>query len=79
MYVRVRACVRAYQRFWSLSHPTLTRGGHHHAQLGEYSSRAGNLLWRSVYLVKQVSTRNRILVLLDWWKTRFFGRDISRF
>lgn len=75
-------------------------------QLGDYSSRAGNLLWRSVYLVKQVrcrqtcqstgiqptdqlyllphpnlrqvSTRNRILVLFDWMKTRVFGRDISR-
>jgi NADH dehydrogenase FAD-containing subunit len=48
-------------------------------KLGEYSSRAGNLLWRSVYLVKQVSTRNRVLVLNDWLRTRVFGRDISRF
>lgn len=48
-------------------------------KLGDYSSRAGNLLWRSVYLVKQVSTRNRVLVLNDWLRTRVFGRDISRF
>lgn len=27
---------------------------------------------------RQVSTRNRILVLFDWMKTRVFGRDISR-
>ena len=47
-------------------------------KLGDYSSKAGNLLWRSVYLVKQVSTRNRLLVLFDWMKTQVFGRDISR-
>jgi hypothetical protein len=27
----------------------------------------------------QVSTRNRVLVLFDWIKSRVFGRDISRF
>ena len=40
---------------------------------------AGFALWRSVYLSKQVGSRNRILVIGDWIKTRFFGRDISRF
>lgn len=35
-------------------------------------------LWRSVYLSKQVSWRNRILVFLDWSKTQVFGRDITR-
>ncbi|CAL8468561.1 g8101 [Coccomyxa elongata] len=35
------------------------------------------LLWRSVYITKQVSTRNRILILFDWVKTRIFGRDLS--
>ena len=35
--------------------------------------------WRSVYLMKQASTRNRILVFIDWVKTRLFGRDISSF
>jgi NADH dehydrogenase FAD-containing subunit len=35
-------------------------------------------LWRSVYLSKQVSWRNRILVFLDWSKTQIFGRDITR-
>lgn len=32
-------------------------------------------LWRSVYAVKQVDVRNRILVLFDWFKTKTFGRD----
>jgi NADH:ubiquinone reductase (non-electrogenic) len=43
------------------------------------SGEAGFLLWRSVYLSKQVSFRNRVLVLFDWAKTRVFGRDITRF
>jgi NADH dehydrogenase FAD-containing subunit len=36
------------------------------------------VLWRSVYLVKQVATRNRILVTFDWIKSALFGRDITR-
>ena len=40
---------------------------------------AGFLLWRSVYIVKQVSTRSRILVLFDWFKCKVFGRDMTRF
>lgn len=35
-------------------------------------------LWRSVYLSKQVSWRNRFLVATDWVKAQFFGRDITR-
>eukprot|EP01041_Mallomonas_annulata_P002647 gene2647-5197_t len=35
------------------------------------------LLWRSVYLVKQVSTRTRVLVLFDFIKTKVFGRDLT--
>ena len=27
----------------------------------------------------QVSTRNRVLILFDWMKTRVFGRDLSVF
>jgi NADH dehydrogenase FAD-containing subunit len=34
-------------------------------------------LWRGVYWAKQASMRNRVLVLLDWVKTRLFGRDIT--
>mmetsp|Transcript_11560 Transcript_11560/g.16862 ORF Transcript_11560/g.16862 Transcript_11560/m.16862 type:complete len:626 (+) Transcript_11560:115-1992(+) len=35
-------------------------------------------LWRSVYLSKQISWRNRVLVFFDWTKTQVFGRDITR-
>ena len=37
------------------------------------------LFWRSVYLTRLVSVKNKMLVLFDWLKTMFFGRDISRF
>ena len=39
---------------------------------------AAFVLWRSVYIVKQVSFRNRVLVLFDWIKSRVFGRDLTR-
>lgn len=35
------------------------------------------VLWRSVYLTKLVSVRNKIKVLLDWLHCRIFGRDLS--
>lgn len=38
----------------------------------------GNAVWRSVYLSKQVSWRNRLLVLNDWTKRQIFGRDVTR-
>ncbi|GAX78639.1 hypothetical protein CEUSTIGMA_g6077.t1 [Chlamydomonas eustigma] len=37
------------------------------------------LLWRSVYITKQVSLRNRVLILFDWLKAKVFGRDMSMF
>lgn len=37
------------------------------------------IFWRSAYLTKLVSFKNKILVLFDWLKTFVFGRDISRF
>jgi NADH dehydrogenase FAD-containing subunit len=42
------------------------------------SGKLGNAVWRSVYLSKQVSWRNRLLVLNDWTNRRMFGRDITR-
>ncbi|MCJ1377057.1 NADH:ubiquinone oxidoreductase, partial [Xylographa soralifera] len=36
------------------------------------------LFWRSAYLSMCFSTRNRILVILDWVKAKMFGRDVSR-
>lgn len=42
------------------------------------SGKIGNAVWKSVYLTKQFSMRNRVLVLNDWTKRQFFGRDITR-
>ncbi|KAK0388433.1 hypothetical protein NLU13_4677 [Sarocladium strictum] len=36
------------------------------------------LFWRSAYLSMCFSTRNRVLVLNDWVKSKVFGRDVSR-
>jgi NADH:ubiquinone reductase (non-electrogenic) len=35
--------------------------------------------WRSAYLTRLVSLKNKILVLFDWIKTAIFGRDLSKF
>lgn len=48
-------------------------------QVTRAAGQAAFLLWRSVYVVKQVSFRNRVLVLFDWVKSRVFGRDLTRF
>ncbi|CAF3695719.1 unnamed protein product [Rotaria socialis] len=37
------------------------------------------LLWRSVYITRLVSFKNRLLVGMFWFKSFVFGRDISRF
>lgn len=37
------------------------------------------LFWRSAYLTKLVSLKNKILVLFDWTKNILFGRDVSNF
>jgi len=36
------------------------------------------MFWRSAYLSMCFSTRNRILVIMDWVKSKTFGRDVSR-
>ncbi|KAJ5902042.1 External alternative NADH-ubiquinone oxidoreductase [Penicillium taxi] len=36
------------------------------------------LFWRSAYLSMCFSSRNRVLVAMDWVKARLFGRDVSR-
>ena len=38
----------------------------------------GNIVWRSVYLSKQLSLRNGLLVANDWTKQRIFGRDLNK-
>jgi len=52
----------------------------------EYPRKYGNftgfiafLLWRSVIFTHLVSTKNKVLVPLDWLRTRIFGRDLSKF
>ena len=37
------------------------------------------LFWRSTYLSRIVSLKNKILVMFDWLKVQMFGRDISQF
>jgi|WetSurMetagenome_2_1015567.scaffolds.fasta_scaffold03937_6 NADH:ubiquinone reductase (non-electrogenic) len=37
------------------------------------------VFWRSAYLTKLVSFKNKLLVILDWTKTFLFGRDVSNF
>lgn len=37
------------------------------------------LVWRSAYLTKLVSLKNKMLVAGDWIRSHVFGRDISRF
>ena len=43
------------------------------------TGKIGSELWKSVYLWKQVSWRNRLMVASDWMKRKVFGRDISHF
>lgn len=56
-------------------------GQHALADLPNFKSKgfATVLFWRSAYLTKLVSLKNKLLVLFDWFKTMLFGRDISRF
>jgi NADH:ubiquinone reductase (non-electrogenic) len=37
------------------------------------------IFWRSAYLTRLVSFKNKVLVLFDWLKTWIFGRDLSKF
>lgn len=42
------------------------------------TGKIGNALWKSVYISKQVSWRNRFMVVNDWVRRQIFGRDITR-
>jgi NADH dehydrogenase FAD-containing subunit len=74
-------------QFLNLGILAYTGGGSALAQLQLTPEEKGQLkgtgkigfgLWRSVYLSKQVSWRNRVLLLVDWGKCQLFGRDITR-
>lgn len=43
----------------------------------QITGKLGFGLWRSIYLWKQTSPKNVVLVTLDWLKVKLFGRDIS--
>ncbi|KAK7300933.1 hypothetical protein RJT34_11786 [Clitoria ternatea] len=52
-----------------------------HGKEGKGLSMAGFVswfIWRSAYLTRVVSWRNRIYVAINWTTTLLFGRDISR-
>lgn len=72
-------------KFLNLGQLAYTGGGEalSQVQLGDkklfnQAGSVGFLLWRSVYIVKQVSTKTRFLVLFDWFKVKIFGRDVTR-
>eukprot|EP00571_Detonula_confervacea_P000047 CAMPEP_0172322936 /NCGR_PEP_ID=MMETSP1058-20130122/47351_1 /TAXON_ID=83371 /ORGANISM="Detonula confervacea, Strain CCMP 353" /LENGTH=597 /DNA_ID=CAMNT_0013038809 /DNA_START=87 /DNA_END=1880 /DNA_ORIENTATION=+ len=43
----------------------------------QIKGKLGFSLWRTIYLAKQTSPKNVVLVTLDWIKVKLFGRDIS--
>ncbi|KAF2482885.1 pyridine nucleotide-disulfide oxidoreductase-domain-containing protein [Neohortaea acidophila] len=45
----------------------------------DISGRVAWFIWRSAYLAKSVSWRNRILIPTYWFVNWLFGRDVSRF
>jgi NADH dehydrogenase FAD-containing subunit len=47
--------------------------------LGDVSGRTAWIIWKGAYLVKTLSWRNRILVLVYWCTNWASGRDVSRF
>jgi NADH:ubiquinone reductase (non-electrogenic) len=51
------------------------------ADLDAYKGRgwATWLFWRSAYLSRIVSLKNKVLVMFDWIKAKVFGRDTSQF
>lgn len=78
-----RACGRAVKPFRYRSYGMLAYIGTGKA-LADLESVKGKgftawVFWRSVYITRLVSVKNKVLVILDWIKTFLFGRDISRF
>ncbi|KAI9207179.1 FAD/NAD(P)-binding domain-containing protein [Polychytrium aggregatum] len=46
---------------------------------GNLKGRLAWIFWRSAYLTKSVSVKNKILIPMYWFLSWAFGRDISRF
>ncbi|KAI6352945.1 hypothetical protein MCOR25_009255 [Pyricularia grisea] len=51
----------------------------HQSSADELRGRAAWVLWRTAYLTKSLSVRNKIVVPFFWFISWLFGRDISRF
>ncbi|KAI0526338.1 pyridine nucleotide-disulfide oxidoreductase-domain-containing protein [Xylaria bambusicola] len=51
----------------------------HQSSADELTGRAAWFLWRTAYLTKSMSIRNKIMVPVYWLISWVFGRDISRF
>ncbi|KAI1431410.1 FAD/NAD(P)-binding domain-containing protein [Xylaria sp. CBS 124048] len=51
----------------------------HQSGADELTGRAAWFLWRTAYLTKSMTIRNKILVPVYWFMSWLFGRDISRF
>lgn len=51
----------------------------HQSSVDEMRGWAAWILWRTAYLTKSMSTRNKIMVPIYWAISWIFGRDISRF
>lgn len=51
----------------------------HQSSADEIKGRAAWILWRTAYLTKSMSIRNKLLIPVYWVITWIFGRDISRF
>eukprot|EP00741_Cyanophora_paradoxa_P017813 tig00021017_g17204.t1 len=67
--------------FWFMNLGQLTSLGENYAlamlPVGYLYGYPSWILWRSVYIAKQVSWRNRLQVIQDFVRTWMFGRDIS--
>ena len=51
----------------------------HQSSSDAIRGRAAWILWRTAYLTKSMSVRNKLLIPVYWLVTWIFGRDISRF
>ena len=51
----------------------------HQSSADELKGRAAWLLWRTAYLTRSMSIKNKIIIPVYWLITWIFGRDISRF
>lgn len=68
----------AYRHYGMLAY---VGGGRALADLASVKGRGFSawVFWRSAYVTKLVSVKNKILVVFDWLKTLIFGRDLSKF